>query len=216
MTWGNSEPKKSHGSLKRRHALNMPWLALLMLPGLTACTGEGLPILGPLPFNFHVVDEGRAYRSAQPTGDQLTAVISQFGIKTVVNLRGANPGESWYDTEAAVCEAMQVTLANHRLSSQDLPPPEVLAAVIDTFKTAEYPILIHCQGGAERTGMMSAVYRMAILGQDRTAAMAELTPEYFYFRELKPCMATLVEMFEPTDQWLQQYAANYDSLTCTP
>jgi len=191
-------------------------LSILALPITTGCTDEGLPILGPLPFNFHVLENGRAYRSSQPTGDQLAWLVDQYGIKTVVNLRGPNDGKSWYDTERAVCDAMGIVLADHRMSSQELPQPDVLAAAINTFETAEYPLLIHCQSGSDRTGMMSGVYRVAIMGHSNMDAMQELAPAFFHFRSNKPCMDVLVEIFEPTDEWLQSYAETFDQLVCIP
>ena len=67
------------------------------------------------PANFHVLDAGRAYRSAQPTGEPLRAVIDTYGIRTVIDLRGPNPGQGWYDAEAAVCAAKGVKLSDHRM-----------------------------------------------------------------------------------------------------
>jgi protein tyrosine/serine phosphatase len=166
------------------------------------------------PHNFHVVDAGRVYRSAQPTAGELEAVIDVLGIRTVLNLRGPNAGKAWYDVEAAICAEKDVRLVDVALSARWLPPPDRLAEVIDALKTAEYPMLIHCNGGADRTGMVSAVYRMTILGHERAAALEELSPEFLHFRQWNPCMDTLAELYEPTPEWLEWYRAHSEEIAC--
>lgn len=179
-----------------------------------SCTGGATQLPDGLPYNFHVLDEGRAYRSSQPEGNELAVAIESYGIRTVMNLRGENEGKDWYDNEAAICAAMNVTLSNHRMSAKSLPTPEVLAGVIETLQTAEYPILIHCDGGSDRAGAVSAIYRMLIQGWDRAGALTELSPAYLHFRFYAPCMDTLAELYQPTASWLTWYAENMNQITC--
>ncbi|HOB74100.1 MAG TPA: tyrosine-protein phosphatase [Phycisphaerae bacterium] len=195
--------------LNRRAALSVAFLALAPV----ACIDAGLPA-GALPYNFDVLDDGQVYRTSQPTADHLETIIDTYGIRTVLNLRGENPGSDWYDAEKAVCEARGVTLISYPMSAKSLPSADVLASVIETLKTAEYPLLIHCNGGADRTGAVSAIYRMLILGEDRKAALAELSPAHLHFRSYAPCMDTLAEMYEPTPEWLEWYAANVEQIQC--
>lgn len=202
------------GRTQSRGMFLLAVLASLLLVGSCPCAPP--IVIGETLMNFHVLDPGRAYRSAQPDPAGLENVISQLGIKTVLNLRGPNPGKPWYDAEAEVCVAMNVTLADHPMSASNLPSGELLAAIIDTLQRAEYPMLIHCAGGADRSGAVSAIYRMLILGHDKSDALKELSPVYLHFRESKPCMDTLAEMYEPTPEWLAEYAATVDKITCTP
>ncbi len=168
----------------------------------------------PILLNFHTIDEGNAYRSPQLSGEALSWVIDHYGIKTVINLRGPNPGKVWYDDELSVCKAKKVALVDIPMSSQSLPPPDLLKSVVSTLKTSARPLLIHCQSGADRTGAVSALYRIEVLGQDRTAAMRELSPEYWHFRDQKPCMDKLIEIYEPTDEWMASYEQNYQQIPC--
>jgi len=188
--------------------------ACLLLVGSCPCAPP--LVAGETLANFHVIAAGQAYRSAQPSAAGLENVISQLGIKTVVNLRGPNPSKPWYDAEVQLCQAMGVTLADHPMSAKSLPSGELLAAVVDTLQTAEYPILIHCAGGSDRSGAISAIYRMLILGHNKQDALSELSPFYLHFHNYAPCMDTLAEIYEPTAEWLAEYADTVDEITCTP
>jgi protein tyrosine/serine phosphatase len=190
-------------------------IALLPPLVLGACSDPAYLLAGEnLPFNFHELDPGKAYRSAQPTAKELENVINLLGIRTVVNLRGPNPGDDWYDSEVEVCGRMGVTLSDQRMSEQSLPDPDRLREITDVLRTAEYPILVHCMGGAGRTGVVAVIYRMLIAGDDRDAALEQLSPAFLHFRFITPCVDTFAELYEPTDDWLATYAETFDQLTC--
>ena len=188
---------------------------LLVIFTLTGCADPMFIFSGEdLPFNFHELDAGKAYRSAQPTGEELKNVIDLFGIKTVINLRGSNPDEAWYTEEVNICREKGVSLIDHRMRSGSLPKPALLGEIINTLKTAEYPILIHCQGGSDRTGAVSVIYRMLIAGDERNAAADQLSTRYLHFKAYAPCMDFLAEIYEPTDEWLNVYTQNFDQYNC--
>jgi protein tyrosine/serine phosphatase len=191
-------------------------LLAMVLPMVCSCPYATLPLAAPLAFNFHVLDDGRAYRSSQPNADQLRAMADLYGIKTVVNLRGTNTGLAWYDEERDACDELGIPLVDLAMSARRLPAPELLAAILDTLRSAEYPILIHCQAGADRTGAISAIYRIAILGDSREDALAELSPQYFHFTPVTPCMDKIAEIFEPDPAWLDTYADQFPQLICDP
>jgi hypothetical protein len=52
--------------------------------------------------NFHTVEDGQLYRSAQLSKAGFAAAIDAHGIRSVLNLRGANPDSAWYIDELAV------------------------------------------------------------------------------------------------------------------
>ncbi|NLE29090.1 MAG: dual specificity protein phosphatase family protein [Phycisphaerae bacterium] len=202
--------------IQKKHSIWIQCKLAILLVSLTI-TGCTDPIFffnsGDLPFNFHELDAGKAYRSSQPTAEELKNVIDLLGIKTVINLRGPNPDEPWYNDELRVCREMDVTLVDHRMSAGSLPKPELLREITNTLQTADYPILIHCRGGSDRTGAISAIYRMLIAGEDKNTAMEQLSTRYFHFRMANPCMDYLAEIYEPTDEWLEFYTKNFDQLS---
>lgn len=232
MTRGSAPPGKevggAHateltGKVKMKHTLferggGRLFLIAMGLWGLALLGGCSAPAFlfsgADLPYNFYEVDAGKVYRCAQPTGPELGNAIDLLGIKTVLNLRGAHPGDEWYDQEAEVCRSKGVVLVDYAMSSGSLPTPELLAGIVHTLDTAAYPLLIHCAGGADRTGLVSAIYRMRIAGDEKDQALEQLSLRYFHFEWSAPCMDVLGEMYEPTDEWLAAYAETYGQVTC--
>lgn len=189
-------------------------LAALGMGWMQGCTKDDLANHPPILFNFYAVEEGQAYRSPQLSGEALGWVIDQYGIRTVINLRGHNPGKEWYEQEVQACDAAGVTLVNIPMSSRSLPEPDLLEAIVQALEDSEYPILMHCESGSDRTGAVSGLYRLVVLGQDRQEALAELSPQYWHFRNQKPCMDKLVEIYEPTEEWMERYRTEYQQISC--
>jgi protein tyrosine phosphatase (PTP) superfamily phosphohydrolase (DUF442 family) len=154
--------------------------------------------------NFHRIADNRAYRSAQLPAEKLRYVCRTFGIQTVINLRGPNPRQEWYQTEKAVCEELGVKLVDIPWSANHLPPRERLLDLHDAFKNETPPLLIHCSAGADRTGAAAAIYRMLILGQDRATAAKELSFLFGHFSLATPKMDELIEMFQPRRDWIER------------
>lgn len=130
----------------------------------------GFRYIGVLGGNVHTVVSGKVYRSATLTGNNYTgntanwsgngldAVLKQKNIQTVINLRGGSISDDWYRLEVASCERDKVAHKDIALSARLLPPPDKMKDLLDTFDHARYPILIHCQGGSDRTGLASTIY----------------------------------------------------------
>lgn len=141
-----------------------------------------IAVVGYLAFlhvsgNFHVVSNGQVYRAAQMDGQALVRWHQQHGIASILNLRGENTGEDWYETERAVSERLGITHIDFRMSAQkELTQPEV-EALMKIMQDAPKPMLIHCMAGADRTGLASAMYVAGIekLGEDAAERQLSLT-----------------------------------------
>jgi protein tyrosine/serine phosphatase len=128
--------------------------------------------------NFHPVIEGQFYRSAQPSADDLAAYVRAHGIKTVINLRGAHPDTSWYDDEVAMSKGLNVTHIDFGMSSSKDFSADRADQLVALMKNAPKPILIHCQSGADRSGLVSALYAEKVAGLDEAQARRQLS---FYY-----------------------------------
>lgn len=130
--------------------------------------------------NVHPVVEGRVYRAGQLSDTALAQVLTTYHIRSILNLRGAKPGAPWYDHETAMAQAHGVAYYAYRLSARRPVTPEQLDAILHLIQTAPPPMLIHCQAGADRTGLIAAVYRFA-LGEGAAVAAQELSLRYGHF-----------------------------------
>lgn len=190
------------GSVLRTLGKVLPLCVALPLAG---CGLGELDDFAPLTVfdNFHVIELGQAYRSAQLDAESLRLVIDVLGIQTVINLRGENEDELWYQREQAAVAEAGATLVDIRMSASQLPSRENLLLLYDTFLEAEYPILIHCQAGADRAGAAAAIWRMVVLGEPRELAALQLSPLYGHFVCVHPLMDYLVAIFEPDRDWIE-------------
>jgi protein tyrosine/serine phosphatase len=128
--------------------------------------------------NVHSVVAGEIYRSAQPSTAQLTAYASRYGLRTIVNLRGANSGRPWYDREVAASAHLGVAHVDFRMSaSRELTQAEA-ERLLAILNAADKPLLIHCQSGADRSGLAAALYLAAIARHGEAAAEGQLSIRY--------------------------------------
>lgn len=128
--------------------------------------------------NIHTIIAGQAYRSNQPTASRITDLQARFGIKTIINLRGAEPGTDWYDEEIAASKSLKITHADFEMSSSRTLSFDQTHALISLMQNAEKPILIHCKAGSDRTGLASALYIAAIAKGDEPQAKAQMSIVY--------------------------------------
>lgn len=107
--------------------------------------------------NFHSISE-EAYRSAQPSPKQLRRYHAQYGLKTVVNVRGRKDNSKIQREEEAVCAELGITLRYIHLHSRNIPSHETLEETKALIEEIEYPALFHCKAGSDRAGLISALY----------------------------------------------------------
>lgn len=161
---------------RRKTALR--WLLGLMLVPLAL----GI-YLGAVQFsdNFHEVLPGELYRSAQPNGNEIVTYSKHYGIRTILNLRGGNAGDAWYEQELAASAQAGVKHLDFRLSSKRELTEAQAAQLIAMMRDAPKPLWIHCRGGADRTGLAAALYLAALKQQDAATAGHQLSLRYGHF-----------------------------------
>jgi hypothetical protein len=160
-------------------------------------------------YNFGTVQPGRIYRSAQMPAPALARVLRQYGIKTVLNLRGCNPVYAWYRNEVAATNGAGATQIDVAMSSCVWMSRAQLRALVRTMDRAEYPLLIHCAWGSERTGLVSAFAVLLRPGARLADARAELSIRYLFARVNDG--KVMAEHLDQYENWLRAHGLDHDA-----
>ncbi len=133
-----------------------------------AIKAEGVPNL------FRVSDD--LYRSAQPTAEGMRN-LKRLGVTTIVSLRSFHSDRD---------EIGDTGLAYEHIYMKAWHPERkevvrFLQIVSDPKRT---PVLVHCQHGADRTGTMVAIYRVAVQEWTKEEAIREMTEGGYGFHAI--------------------------------
>jgi protein tyrosine/serine phosphatase len=120
------------------------------------------------------------WRSAQPSPAHI-AFLARKGIKTIINLRGERNCGS-YRLEAEACRRHGIKLVNFQLHSRQAPPVAVIHEARALFNELEYPILFHCKSGADRAGLMGALFMYMKEGRPIEEAVKQLSLKFGHFK----------------------------------
>lgn len=184
----------------RRHLLRWSLAALKTAAVLLLVGGLFLGVQ-QLVGNFHTVVPGQLYRSAQLDAGQIAEMQKTYGIKTIINLRGPSSAR-WYTQEVAEAERLGVNHIDFTLSAQRELTQQQVEELVALMRDAPKPILVHCKGGSDRSGIASALYIAAIAKGTEEAAERQLSLFYGHFPfPFFPAWA-MDETFERVEPWL--------------
>ncbi|WP_234417107.1 fused DSP-PTPase phosphatase/NAD kinase-like protein [Loktanella sp. Alg231-35] len=129
--------------------------------------------------NFDKVADG-VYRSNHPDHKRFAA-YAKMGITTVLNLRGGSK-DAHYLFEKESCEQLGLHLVSIQMSARKSPHKEPLLRLFSAFETMDRPFLLHCKSGADRTGLVAALYLMIHEGASVAVARKQLSFRYLHIR----------------------------------
>jgi tyrosine-protein phosphatase SIW14 len=154
-------------------------LALVSLPTLVFARDpkwakpvsvEGLPNLNQVAPNL--------YRAAQPTDSGFKLAEQNLKIQTVINLR-----ESQNDT--ALLQGTQILEQSVPMNALNITNAQVISALkLIKVGQAKGPVLVHCKHGADRTGVVIAMYRILYQGWTKQQAIDEMENGGFNFHSI--------------------------------
>ncbi|MGV3549602.1 tyrosine-protein phosphatase [Rhizobium sp.] len=153
-------------------------LALLLIA--PAAVGGGYLGVQYLRGNIHEVAAGELYRSGQLTAGQIRDVANRYGIRSIVNLRGKSDAK-WYQDEVAEARALGLVHVDFKMSATRELPMERASELESLLKDVPKPVLIHCQGGSDRSGLASAIYMHTVYGMDFEKAEGQISIYYGHF-----------------------------------
>ena len=114
--------------------------------------------------NFYKLDD-KVYRSEQPDRKGFD-YLKSFGIRNVLNLRD-------HHKDDARAKGTGLTLYRVEMNAGAIKTDDVVAA-LRFIRQSEGPIVIHCWHGSDRTGTVSALYRIVFQNWAKEEAIEEL------------------------------------------
>jgi len=148
------------------------WAQKIVLPGVTNCYQLTTSL----------------FRGAQPTSEGMKQ-LRALGVKTVVNLRAFHS-----DTDKVAGTGLKsVRFEAKPWHAEEEDVVRFLKVVTDTNNL---PVFVHCQRGADRTGLMCAMYRIVVCGWTKEQAIDEMKHGGFDFNQ---AWRNLVDFIEKAD-----------------
>jgi protein tyrosine/serine phosphatase len=178
--------------------------------GLGFTIAIGLEILRvTIGSNLHVVVPGECYRSAQLSPARLTSVVERLHIRTVINLRGPNVGEPWYDEECRTLKELGIRRVDVKLSGYGPPEDGEMNSLLDCLEHDRGPLLVHCCSGSDRSGFAAALFLLLRTDADVAAARRQLGIRYGH----NPFGAASLQgrLLDAYEEWLQQSGKAHSS-----
>jgi protein tyrosine/serine phosphatase len=131
---------------------------------------DGVPNLNQVAPNL--------YRAAQPTDNGFKAAEQSLKIQTVINLR-----ESQNDT--ALLKGTQISEQSVPMNALSITNAQIIAALkLIKSGQAKGPVLVHCKHGADRTGVVIAMYRILYQGWTKQQAIDEMEHGGYNFHSI--------------------------------
>jgi undecaprenyl-diphosphatase len=151
--------------------------------------------------NFHSITQDEAYRSAQLDRAELEYYIKKYNIKSILNLRGKNPDSYWYKEEISVSVKYNIAHYDVALSATKEPTEKDVKRLMEIFGSAPRPILIHCQFGADRSGLVAAMWKEMVDREPKSEAKRQLSFLYGHVPILgRDAMDRFLEKWNPAVQ----------------
>ena len=129
---------------------------------------EGVP-------NLHKLNDS-LYRSAQPTAEGMKN-LEKMGIETVVNLR------TFHSDKDEIAD-LDLDARHIKMLAWGPERDEAVRFLKIVSDPKQQPVLVHCLHGADRTGTMCALYRIAIEGWTKQGAIREMTDGGYGFHDI--------------------------------
>ena len=139
----------------------------------------GLPNLNQVAPNL--------YRSAQPTAEGFAAAQSALKVLTVINLRESQ-------SDAALLTGLNIAELSVPMNALNIKQEDVIKALkLIKAGEAKGPVLVHCKHGADRTGVVIAMYRIVYQGWSKEQAIDEMKHGGFNFHTVFFNIPTFVQ-----------------------
>lgn len=123
----------------------------------------------------------RAFRMNQPYPSDI-AWAKRQGIRTIVTARH-DPRHGGHALVAEACARLGLAYETFPLFSRSAPSREALLAAKPFFARIAYPALFHCKSGADRAGLLAALFLIVAEGRPVREARRQLSLRFLHIRQ---------------------------------
>lgn len=146
------------------------------------------------------------YRSREPKPKHVLKYQQRYGIKTVLSLNGEQD-----DAVEVEINGQQTTLTMHdfmlrrglanphvSMGSTLAPTDDQLVAVFRVLlDDSAKPILLHCTGGADRTGIIAALYQVEFMGRTKQQARKAMRHHMWTAHDGTEIQGAYLDLYQP-------------------
>lgn len=166
-----TQPDSQAAGLAPKVGIRSAYQWKLWLAGLVGVRYDGLT-------HFRIVKPGVLYRCGQPRTRDLDQIRAEHGLAAIICARGGTRHPlrgRWFRKERRWAEENGVRFQHLRLSDQAATPGEAFDIATKIMADpANHPVLVHCEQGFHRTGVLCAAFRVALDGWAIEDALAEM------------------------------------------
>lgn len=150
-------------------------------------------------YNLHEISSG-VFRANQPAPKDVKRYAKSLGIKTILNLRGPRQVGTWR-LEKEACDDAGLILVDVTIKSRHIPSAEDIRNFDLLFRSAPKPFLMHCKSGADRAGVMSALYLLLIENASVDDALKMLSLKYLHVKQSSTgILDAFIEAYRPAQE----------------
>ncbi|HUT30108.1 MAG TPA: dual specificity protein phosphatase family protein [Sedimentisphaerales bacterium] len=130
-----------------------------------------------IPKKWGVIEEGKIYRSGQLSATLVKRVLRKHNIGVIVDLGAESQNNKDQAAEIKAAAELGIRIERFPLSGNGTGDIEryaqAIAALVEARRVGK-PVLVHCAAGAQRTGGVTACYRLLVERRDAEFAYREL------------------------------------------
>ncbi len=141
---------------------------------------KGVPNLHKVSDNF--------YRSGQITEEGIEG-LKKLGIKTIINLRT-------FHNDRYILQNSGINYAHIYEQVWNIEEDDVIDFIKIVNNRDNWPILVHCLYGADRTGTMSAIYRIIFDKWTKEEAIDEMVNGGFGYHSIFGNLVTFIKKID--------------------
>ena len=116
------------------------------------------------------------FRSAQPDAAAMRE-IEKLGARTVINLRD-------FSDDKDEAHGTKLRLRRTKMDTWHVEDEDIVRVLAMLRRKGDGPVLVHCRHGADRTGVVCAMFRIVEQGWSREDAIRELTDGGYGFHKM--------------------------------